>query len=235
MRKTTGPSILPFMLGLSLLLHALIFLCVPRFSGGAAARPSAARSAPFSLVAVEEPREPPPAEPQAPPEPDEPEPRSDGEAPELAEIPAEIPAETPMEEPAAQAQDGEGFPEAAETPAALPAADTGVKAAPRRPPEGAPDDAAIRAYLAKNFSLIQRRIRERLRYPEGARRSGLRGSAELVFTIMSDGAVQDLRIARSSGEALLDEAALEAVSRAAPFPPPPGQFRISAPIVFRLR
>jgi protein TonB len=57
----------------------------------------------------------------------------------------------------------------------------------------------------------------------------------VVFTIMTDGAVKDVGILKSSGETLLDEAALAAIFRAAPFPPPPEEARIAAPVIFRLR
>lgn len=49
----------------------------------------------------------------------------------------------------------------------------------------------------------------------------LSGSATAIFTIGPSGALRTVRIARSSGNAALDERASGAVRNAAPFPPPP--------------
>jgi protein TonB len=49
---------------------------------------------------------------------------------------------------------------------------------------------------------------------------GLSGSATVIFTIGPSGALRSVRIARSSGNAALDERARDAVRNAAPFPAP---------------
>lgn len=49
------------------------------------------------------------------------------------------------------------------------------------------------------------------RYPEAARRRGIEGVVELEVLVLSDGGAGSVRVARSSGSALLDEAALVAV------------------------
>lgn len=63
---------------------------------------------------------------------------------------------------------------------------------------------------------------------------GMRGTAFISFGISKSGGLTYARVARSSGNARLDQAALAAVRRSAPFPPPPaGQIRLSMPFYFR--
>jgi protein TonB len=52
-------------------------------------------------------------------------------------------------------------------------------------------------------------------------RAGQRGSASVAFTIGEMGALRTVRIARSSGNARIDQLALATVRNAAPFPAPP--------------
>lgn len=58
-------------------------------------------------------------------------------------------------------------------------------------------------------------------------RVGSRGTAVVAFRIGGNGGLAGLSIARSSGSAKLDQAALRMVQRAAPFPPPPAGARTS--------
>lgn len=81
-------------------------------------------------------------------------------------------------------------------------------------PAGLPDE-----YQARVSSRIQRKQL----YPEAYRTRLLRGRVRVKFTIHSDGHITDVSIVQSSGYPLMDQAALEAVEKAAPFPPfPPG-------------
>jgi protein TonB len=52
-------------------------------------------------------------------------------------------------------------------------------------------------------------------------RAGQRGSASVSFSIGDMGALRAVKIARSSGNARIDQLALATVRNAAPFPPPP--------------
>ncbi len=61
----------------------------------------------------------------------------------------------------------------------------------------------------------------KLHYPQLARRQGLSGDLVLSVELLSSGEVADIRIDRSSGHALLDQAALDIVSLAAPYAPLP--------------
>jgi len=60
-------------------------------------------------------------------------------------------------------------------------------------------------------------------YPAEARARGLYGSLELVVILRDTGELLDVRIARSSGNALLDEAAINIVRMGAPYPPFPAK------------
>lgn len=76
-------------------------------------------------------------------------------------------------------------------------------------------------------------------YPLLAQRRGLEGSGLLRVRIDRDGRLLDRRIDRSTGEKMLDQAALDMVRRASPFPQVPvdyagSSFEFVAPIEYRL-
>jgi periplasmic protein TonB len=52
-------------------------------------------------------------------------------------------------------------------------------------------------------------------------RTGKAGSATVTFAIGAAGGLRSARISGSSGDARLDQMALQTVRNAAPFPPPP--------------
>jgi protein TonB len=91
------------------------------------------------------------------------------------------------------------------------------------------------AYVRKNYTYIQRRISDRLQYPAAARKAGTQGTAEISFTIHDNGTISMLAVRVSSGDDILDQAALNAVTAAAPFPKPPAMARIAIPVSFRLK
>ncbi|KGK81229.1 MULTISPECIES: energy transducer TonB [Pseudomonadaceae] len=62
-----------------------------------------------------------------------------------------------------------------------------------------------------------------LNYPDEARRQRIYGSLRMLVTINRDGTVQELRVLESSGQPVLDEAALRIVRLAAPFAPFTGE------------
>jgi protein TonB len=66
---------------------------------------------------------------------------------------------------------------------------------------------------------VSRRLASALRYPRAA--NGERGEVVVRFTVASQGDASGMQVVRSSGNPVLDQAALETVSRAAPFPPIP--------------
>jgi protein TonB len=52
-------------------------------------------------------------------------------------------------------------------------------------------------------------------------RAGMRGSATVVFSIGENGSLRGVKIGRSSGNARIDQLALQTVRGAGPYPPPP--------------
>lgn len=78
-------------------------------------------------------------------------------------------------------------------------------------------NAAVSNYPGK----VATKLRRALRYPAKARRERLRGEVHVAFTVAGGGGVSGIRVVRSSGSDVLDGAALDAVRRAAPFPPIP--------------
>jgi periplasmic protein TonB len=73
-----------------------------------------------------------------------------------------------------------------------------------------------------------------------ARSRGMEGEVVVRLRIGAGGGVEFFEVARSSGYAMLDQAALEMVQRADPFPPlPPSQvnerMEYVIPVVFALR
>ncbi|HEY9198643.1 MAG TPA: energy transducer TonB [Gammaproteobacteria bacterium] len=64
-----------------------------------------------------------------------------------------------------------------------------------------------------------------LNYPDEARRQGVSGSLMLQVSINTDGGVRNIRLLRSSGHKVLDDAAIRIVQLAAPYPPLPQEIR----------
>ena len=105
------------------------------------------------------------------------------------------------------------------TPAPLPAQE--IKTSVSEPPEapsftfrkrrvGTDADARVAAILG--------RIKRHQHYPPLARESGAEGAATVSFRVLPDGRLRNLRIKKTSGNAHLDGASLEAVRKAAPLP-----------------
>ncbi|WP_439101921.1 energy transducer TonB [Congregibacter sp.] len=62
-------------------------------------------------------------------------------------------------------------------------------------------------------------------YPEASLRYGIYGSLEVLVTVRKDGSLEGIEILRSSGYAVLDEAAMRIVRLAAPYSPFPDELR----------
>jgi periplasmic protein TonB len=67
------------------------------------------------------------------------------------------------------------------------------------------------------LSLLHAAIQKQQQYPASALQMEREGKTTLIFLLFPDGHIQHLSIIQSSGTAALDEAALAAVNRAAPF------------------
>jgi len=95
-------------------------------------------------------------------------------------------------------------------------------------------DDLLSIYLAK----VRQKIQESLRYPSMAKKMGLEGEAIVQFLIHSNGMVDasSIKIAKSSGKAILDRNAMDAVLDAIPFElPPKEELEIAIPVVFKLK
>ena len=68
------------------------------------------------------------------------------------------------------------------------------------------------------LAAIIARIRRHQHYPALARESGAEGAATVSFRVLPDGRLEGLRIKKTSGNAHLDAATLDAVRKAAPLP-----------------
>lgn len=89
-------------------------------------------------------------------------------------------------------------------------------------------------------TLIRERIASAKTYPSTARQAGHEGKVLVAFVLDKDGHVVDLSVQRTSSHARLDDAALEAVKKASPFPPIPEKLRrdsmsFKLPISFNLK
>ncbi len=77
----------------------------------------------------------------------------------------------------------------------------------------APEAAYLEAWIRKVERIGN------LNYPDEARRQGLSGSLVLSVRLNAEGRVQDIGVAQSSGEPILDQAAVRIVELAQPFAP----------------
>lgn len=94
-------------------------------------------------------------------------------------------------------------------------------------------DDLLSVYLTK----VRHKIQESLRYPSMAKKMGLEGEAVVQFLIHTNGMVDtsSIKIAKSSGKAVLDRNAIDAVIEALPFEfPPREEIEIKVPVVFKL-
>jgi len=74
-----------------------------------------------------------------------------------------------------------------------------------------------------------------LNYPQQASAQGIYGVLRLMVALNPDGTVNDIRILRSSGEQVLDEAAIRIVQLAAPFEPFPPAMRANVDVLEIIR
>lgn len=77
--------------------------------------------------------------------------------------------------------------------------------------------------------IVRQKIEEKRNYPRWARKQEIEGEVHLRFIILSDGKVDKIETARSSGYKILDRAAVRTIIEANPFLPLPDE--INAPYV----
>ncbi|MBD0316137.1 MAG: TonB family protein [Nitrospiraceae bacterium] len=109
-----------------------------------------------------------------------------------------------------------------------------AKAAPQ-PLSRAPEAKADHRWVGES---LWRRVAELKRYPSTARLNGLEGRVVLKAIIRADGHLAEVSVVKSSGHAVLDAAAMEAVKLACPLHMKhsigPPQIVVSLPIVYSL-
>ncbi|GAA6196405.1 energy transducer TonB [Pseudophaeobacter arcticus] len=161
-----------------------------------------------------------------PPPPPEPEPKPE---PKPRPKPAPKPVETP---PTAQTSNQTSAGRAAQRAAG---SGGGAQAGAAGGATTATSSAGQRAKLQSIWGAkIRSRIERRKRYPSGTRGSG---RVVLRITVAANGTLVNYRVAKSSGVAAFDQAALKAVSRAGKFPKAPkgigaSQFTFNLPMSF---
>jgi TonB family protein len=93
--------------------------------------------------------------------------------------------------------------------------------------------------LQKFLSTVRKRIESEKKYPIAAQKAEIEGYTTVKMTILKDGRLEKAEITKSSGHEILDNAALQSVRNAEPFPPIPeeaklGNVEVSIRLVFTL-
>ncbi len=71
------------------------------------------------------------------------------------------------------------------------------------------------------FEMVRLKIEQFKKYPVSAQSRHIEGRITVEFAIDSDGTVSSIQIQKSSCHKILDDAAVEAIRKASPFPAPP--------------
>ncbi|PWR20290.1 energy transducer TonB [Zavarzinia aquatilis] len=158
-----------------------------------------------------------------PPKPEKPKPRERAERPKKP-----APQKEKVEAPAPAAE--------TVTTAAPPRAVAAVAAAGTAAVAGGGNPGAKADFKA----LVSAWIERHKRFPDRLRRRGLQGTPVVRFRLTRDGQVVDCRIERGSPHDGIDEAAMETIRRAEPFPAMPDDvpgetMEFTVPIAFNLR
>src|SRR5207244_3128297 len=101
-------------------------------------------------------------------------------------------------------------------------AHAGRAGSPGRPPRGAPL-ATRDPRFSDYFDQLRRAIKDKWSYPREAADKNIGGQLMLEFGIAKDGELRFIELRRSSGVAVLDDYAMNAVKLASPFPRVPDE------------
>jgi len=88
---------------------------------------------------------------------------------------------------------------------------------------------------SKDYNYIRDAVIKNVKYPEQARRLGLEGKVLLSFIVLENGTTKEIKVMQSSGHALLDKSAKEAVALTSISRRTPYRVAVSLPITFRLQ
>jgi protein TonB len=125
--------------------------------------------------------------------------------------------DVPAEEPDPSTRDATAMVPPATTPTETSAPSIEPTPSPS-PSETAPNSAAIKFQQA-----LLRHVARYEHYPNGARPGRLHGSVETLFSMRRDGTLAGVWVKTSSGQAMLDKAAMDTIRRAEPLPSIPSQ------------
>ncbi len=92
----------------------------------------------------------------------------------------------------------------------------------------------VQQFLAANLEDIGGKVMAVLQYPAMAKRMKWQGLSSIGFVLHPSGEVTDLRVAKSSGHAILDKQAIAAVRAAAPFNGAAKEVSVILPVRFHL-
>lgn len=112
----------------------------------------------------------------------------------------------------------------------------GTAASPSPLPNAEPLHPSERRKASAFRRALQSHIARYRQYPEEARRARMQGTVQILFSMRRDGSVLDVWVRASSGQPVLDEAAIATIRRAQPLPriPPdlPDRLTVLFPIAF---
>ncbi len=115
----------------------------------------------------------------------------------------------------------------------------GAKSSVKQPMQIAASGQSAR--LSRDYrSTLLRLIERHKYYPLRARRAGLEGTATVAFTVSSNGEINGVSLAQSSGMSLLDQAAIQTIRRVDKAPPFPSgiersKWRFVIPLAYNIR
>lgn len=78
-------------------------------------------------------------------------------------------------------------------------------------------------------------LKKNIYYPNLALRRGLEGTVYIEFLVTTKGEIKNIKISKSSGYKVLDEAGIKIAERCSPLKAPPKEIKLTAPIVFALK
>ena len=125
--------------------------------------------------------------------------------PPIVSKPSAVKATTPIHKPKSQPQNN------IEAPSTKPAS----------PQEIAPKQDNSQLLLSQYLTTVKNKIQKQQRYPSAARRRRLQGTVEVSFQWDASGKLISHSIKRSSGQKILDGAAIQMIKRSSPLPPIP--------------
>ncbi len=151
----------------------------------------------------------------------------------LTDDPGDLPPDSTSTEPPAAA------PSATATTAAAGGAAPSASAKPGAQGGAELSDRAAQESNTRYFSSLRSAVEAHKEYPQTARRRGREGTVIVHLLIAPDGRLIEVGVARSSGERLLDDAAVHAARAAGAFPRAPPTLRadpisVEIPLVYRI-